>query len=364
MRAQLSAIGAHIYSGGFTVGASKHFNVEAHLEEEPWGTAVVEDNFPKLAMHLSKPTEWPLKRYRDVDLFIANPPCAPWSQAAGNHRKGITDERLIYAFNSVQAAVAVRPKIFILESVTGAYKKGDALLSEFTTRFHEAGYKVTYFLTDGSLHGLPQWRPRFHFIAHKVELPWSTRAIPRDAPVTTRDAIGDLEFIKSGEVEGHDIYEDKVMTTELCKLMEQGEDGYRLHRRVNWKGTKPSMLHKRPRYDTPSNTLVAVNLLVHPAQPRCFTVREAARLGGFPDWYTFRASGRRWPHDPAQIVTPVMGEMLASLASEAIKLDITADYDDETPGKVDEVIDYRDQGRRWHRETLKKWKEQRVASLT
>ena len=360
----MKAVGVHVYAGGFAVGVQKYFDIEAHFEEMDAGLEVFQDNFPKSKLHFSEPKDWPLKEYRDVDLMYANPPCAPWSQSAGKRWGGLTDPRLEYTFNSAQAGLAVRPKIFIYESVSKVMTRGKPVVDELTLRYHGAGYKVTHFVTDAALHGVPQYRERFHFIAHQVEL----ADIPiSEEMVSTRDAIGDLQDVDpDGTVEGHDFYEADRSIRPLFEHMVQGEDAYRCYLRRREvdpaiaEGPKPSMLYKRPRYDLPSNTLVAVHRLVHPELPRMMTVREAARLCEYPDTFTFRASGRRWPHDPAQAVTPGMGKVLGDLAFRSLIQDVPAERNPdslEQPQNPDSLIDLRPTNRAYRRERLKDWKE-------
>jgi DNA (cytosine-5)-methyltransferase 1 len=60
---------------------------------------------------------------------------------------------------------------------------------------------------------------------------------------------------------------------------------------------------------------------VHPVRPRCITVREAARLHGYPDWFRFHVT--KW-HGFRQIgnsVPPALGRAVAAslLAADGVK---------------------------------------------
>jgi DNA (cytosine-5)-methyltransferase 1 len=56
---------------------------------------------------------------------------------------------------------------------------------------------------------------------------------------------------------------------------------------------------------------------IHPSIPRCITVREAARLHSYPDWFRFHAT--KW-HGFRQIGNSVPPLLAKAVASEIIKL--------------------------------------------
>lgn len=364
---RLSAVGCHVYAGGFAVGVSRHFDVVAHFEELDAGLGVFQDNFPKAELTHSEPKGWPTKRYRGVDLVYGNPPCAPWSQSAGNMRKGLDDPRVAYTFDVAAAALALRPKVFVFESVLKILRNGKPVLEELTTRFHEAGYAVTHFLTNAVLHGVAQYRERFHFVAHKVPFYEPARLDDYGEALTVRDAIGNLEGVElDGKVDGHYPYKPEAGLRPLLGYMLQGEDGWRAHQRAVGDGLAEraylSMLYKRLRYDCPSNTVVAVDRLIHPVLPRMVTVREAARLCSYPDDFTFRESTpARWTHDPGQAVCPNVAECVAESAAEGIASGEEAEITSEegSLAEPDSVIDYTARGREFHKLFLRDFKATR-----
>jgi Site-specific DNA methylase len=56
---------------------------------------------------------------------------------------------------------------------------------------------------------------------------------------------------------------------------------------------------------------------IHPYTPRCITVREAARLHSYPDWFRFQ--GTKW-HGFRQVGNSVPPLLAKAVASEIIKL--------------------------------------------
>ncbi len=78
-----TAVGIHIYAGGFTVGVKQAgFDVLCHLEIGKYGVASVKANWPALPVHIGE-ENWPLKDLakKEVDLLYSNPPCAIFSVA-------------------------------------------------------------------------------------------------------------------------------------------------------------------------------------------------------------------------------------------------------------------------------------------
>src|SRR3990167_7377335 len=189
------AIGCHIYSGAFTLGMAKRFDILAQLEEGPWGAETFKLNFPKTP-HYTQAESWPLvlenlAKQRPSVVF-ANPPCACWSPIGA--KLGDKDPRFKFTENSFNVAMALDPEIFVMEGVPGAWSSSRGGGKEAYPRLsREAGlrgYQTTILLTNALLHGGNQSRERFHFIVHRPEL-----SIPTPWPgvfPSVNEVIGDL----------------------------------------------------------------------------------------------------------------------------------------------------------------------------
>lgn len=317
-----TAVGMHIYSGAFTLGVRRAgFEIAGQWEEGPWGAATFERNFPRVP-HPLRREEWPVDEARGDTVFMyANPPCAPWSVAG--KRLGMADPRVVYTDNCVETALQVEPDFFVWESVPRALTLGRPKVDEVTARFHRAGYAVTWWLTNTVLHGLSQSRERFHLIAHRYEL---DLRLPRPEKIqTVRDAIGDCEesAVPVGQppVLPNHVYSpyDEKDGNVVARL-QQGEGwniGYDRATSDGMPARKGRFLTWRIFYDAPSGTLADAMALVHPAVDRRLTIREAARLCGYPDTFVFDegSPGYRWTggvraEDVTQAVMPVIGEFL------------------------------------------------------
>ncbi len=317
---KLTALGVYIFAGGFTVGVSKHFNVLAHFEDGPFGVDTAKLNFPKLPIY-TEPATWPVRQFKGkVNFVYANPPCAPWSAVGASLTKGAmqwqTDPRIRCVENAFGVLEAARPDIWVWESVPQAFARGRAMVDALTERAMKLGYAVTYFLTDAQLHGLPQRRQRFHFIAHRValELP-----APDADIVPVKKAIKGL---KSRWWPDHPKHWNK-----LLRNTKQGDGLRETFNKFNPKPKRDAKGHAigRPVFmnfrldaDLPSPTLIGGCHAVHPTEHRFISPEEHAALCGYPR--DFKWAGNKGSIYPqiARAVTPVIGNYLGACAKRAI----------------------------------------------
>ena len=341
MATKPTAIGMHIYAGTFTQGIKDAgFKIAGDWEEGPWGAATFEKNFPSV-IHPLDGGDWPIRAARgSTQLMFANPPCAPWSVVGA--KLGMADPRVAFTDNCVNAALKVEPDIFVWESVCRAMTSGQEKVEEVTEKFHKKGYAVTILLTNGLLHGLPQSRERFHFIAHRVELPLVTPVIKDHTEImTVRMAIGDLEKNATSMHElpptipahVYEPYDERGMN--VITRLNQGEGwevGYARAEALGLPCKKGRFISWRLWYDGPCGTIADVITLMHPVQNRHLTVREAARLCGLPDSFEFaiHEGGKYWfsggvcKEDVTQAVMAPVGKFLGGVFKKALKVNKTA----------------------------------------
>ena len=310
------AVGINIYGGGFTLGVMKHFHVLGQWEETTLGKRTFAMNFPKLYRPLNL-SEWPIEAHvGKVHLVYANPPCAPWSMA--NNHAGKTkasrflDIRLNLTAHTYEAAIRLRPEVFISESVESGYTTGVSYYDQYVDLWMKAGYAVTFFLSDAILQGAPCARRRFHFIAHrsKLQLGKPPKIIKA---MTVENAIGDLRKI-NGQVSLHNERPLDKSILELVKVTKPGETLRECYHRIKggYKGQRVGFFVKRLKWDRPAFTMVRFDY-IHPIDDRWITFREAMRLCTYPD--TFMAASAV---EAVDAVLPVVGEFLAKVARKTI----------------------------------------------
>jgi DNA (cytosine-5)-methyltransferase 1 len=87
---------------------------------------------------------------------------------------------------------------------------------------------------------------------------------------------------------------------------------------------RPDGIFNTLRAGTPSNRgAFTAPRPIHPEQPRCITVREAARLHSYPDWFRFHST--KW-HGFRQIgnsVPPLLARAVAAQLLEVLGVEIS-----------------------------------------
>ena len=280
-------------------------------------------NFPDVVTHcgnLFRTTGEEIRRafhleHRQIDLLAGGPPCQGFS-AGGVRTKKDSRNRGIMAF--ARLVVEVRPRYFLMENVRGFLFSDQQLLRDrFCRTLAKAGYVVGPFkLLNAADFEVPQRRVRaFVMGCQKSEIfPEYPISCPTSRP-TVRDAIGDLTVVdrKTNEA-GTDVfpgrlgkaspYSAKMRARPGCDRPLTGclrashskavverfmatppgtQEPVSRYYRLAWDGVSPTL-----RAGTgPDHGSHTASRPIHPESPRCITVREAARLQSFPDWFVF-----------------------------------------------------------------------------
>jgi site-specific DNA-cytosine methylase len=309
-----SAIGADIFAGGFTIGVMDYFDIIAHLEHNNYGRKIKDRNLPGIETFLPP---WPPMT---ADFIYANPPCAPFSTASHGRKESWEDDPRLSCFDDCFSLIDRNPEFLAIESVMAAWSKGAVYLIDKAMQANNRGYAATIILHDGKYLGLPQVRRRMFLVLHKLELAWHTHKAKQIIPCDK--ALTDPPVIYSDD----DSYVHLDNHTKYLILNRRPNDNtlVHVHDRMGFGKGRGS---RRPVYtssicypDKPAPTLLHC-MHVHPTEPRYLTVREIARLSGYPDWW-------KWdiPVGPqtkssliARGVTPAVGNWLAKLVYESLE---------------------------------------------
>jgi len=287
-----TAVGSYIFAGGFTLGIKEHFDVLCHLEETNYGVATMRHNQPEIPVYVG-PDTWPLDDLaaRGVDLVYGNPPCAPWSVCGGAKGEAWSkDPRLSYTLRHFDTWRRLKPTFWVTESVALALKRGRSFWDTLARECLEAGYSVTYLLHNAMYCGTPQNRPRFLFVAHRVEL--SELNYRAHVLRTIDEALS--EIVEPGEPLEHNIR--RLRKQGVIKNWKPGlnaRSAWELTfppdvRRLNARGQvigRPAFTIKRARSGQPAP--VVMHELVHPTEDRGLSLKELAVLCGYPQDYVW-----------------------------------------------------------------------------
>lgn len=129
-----------------------------------------------------------------IDGIIGGPPCQSWSEAGS--LRGIRDARGQLFFEYIRLLKALRPKFFLAENVSGMLaRRHSEAVQNILEMFEEGGYSVQIYKANASEYGVPQDRKRVFYIGFlkglEVDFAFPKPTTKEDKK-TLLDAIGDL----------------------------------------------------------------------------------------------------------------------------------------------------------------------------
>ena len=301
----------------------------------------------------------------ELDVLVGGPPCQGFS--VYNHQRGLHDERSSLYQEYLRIVAGLRPNWIVLENVTGMTSAGGgAAVKAILDGLEDLGYSVEAKILRAEEYGVPQERRRIVFIGNRIGLPIefpSPTHGPGLLPFTTvEDAISDLpRLINGGGDDGIAIFASEARSAFQSELR-GGSNGVRNHAAAklasvnlerlkhipqggSWRDIPVDLLpagmkrakrsdHTK-RYGRLSWTGMASTILTkcdphwgayfHPDQNRTVTVREAARLQSFPDFFQFKGSRTEQYVQVGNAVPPLLGRAIAQQILEVSKNAIAID---------------------------------------
>lgn len=309
-----------------------------------------------------------------VDLVTAGFPCETFS-TAGNKSRASYDHRQTLFMEAVRIAVACKSRFILCENVpailTKPLVKGETrlVIDEIRRVLREAGYRNQLeAVLNTADYGVPQTRRRFFLLASR-EPAQLIRPMPlASRQVTVGDAFEGMPVLPGEDavasypnagyawrmgtramwnatawIDGlphHVCPGHRPATVERFGLIPQGGRLSDLFKTLD-PGTITDLQQRRvlpkvpyqqrgqrlhPDRPSPTVTSHCLDELVHPTEPRCLTVREAARLQSFPDGYDFRGP-LSCPHQSetqdkyeqiGDAVPPLMAEQWGSIVAALV----------------------------------------------
>lgn len=132
--------------------------------------------------------------FPDCDGIIGGPPCQSWSEAGA--LKGIDDPRGQLFYQYIRILEDKKPKFFLAENVKGMMaKRHNSAVKNIVSQFEDAGYDVFIHLLNASDYGVPQDRNRVFYVGFRKDLNVNFDLPPEryDYKLTFKDAIYDLK---------------------------------------------------------------------------------------------------------------------------------------------------------------------------
>ena len=351
-------------AGGLSLGFEQAgFDIAASVEIDPVHSIVHKYNFPNSETICRSVVDIDGAEIRrragignkSIDVVFGGAPCQGFSLIG---KRALDDPRNELVSHFHRIVLELKPKYFVFENVKGlTVGQHRKFLDELVDAFDNSGYKVLkpYSVLNAAEYGVPQDRHRLFLIGAR-----RGQALPRypdraKEAVTVWDALSDLpeaeEFPALFERDWVQAeYGPPSSYARSLRLLDNAPSDFGYRREFD-----RSLLTSSTRADhtplsrgrfkaTPHgetepvsrflkldpagvcNTLRAGTASdrgaftsprpIHPYTPRCITVREAARLHSYPDWFRFHVT--KW-HGFRQIGNSVPPRLARAVAGEVIR---------------------------------------------
>jgi DNA (cytosine-5)-methyltransferase 1 len=364
-------------AGGLSLGFEQAgFDVAAAVEIDPIHAAIHKFNFPDCAVLPQSVIGLTGKAIRKaatienrrIDVVFGGAPCQGFSFIG---QRALDDPRNALVREFVRLVVELDASYFVFENVkgltTGRHRQ---FLLELIETFSTVGYcvQLPWQVLNACSYGVPQHRERLFIIGGKqgyklpsYPLPLTTAAgkAKRNLPSSPscEEALGDLpeaedyHELLAGDSVATDAWGKPSAYARKLRCLDEDSWGYGYPRRWDsglltasirtehtkisrrrFASTEPgkvepiSHFFKLPK-DGLSNTLRAGTdsargaftspRPIHYEKARCITVREMARLQGFPDWFRFHET--KW-HGARQIGNSVPPPLARAVAEQIVKV--------------------------------------------
>lgn len=327
MASRIVAVDLFAGAGGMSLGALwAGIDVQLAVEIDPYASATYAKNHPStrvITEDVRRIRKVPIGVVSGPRILFGGPPCQGFS-VSNQRTRSIRNTSNWLCRDFMRIARQWRPDWVVLENVKGITEtERGYFLSLITQELNSCGYKTAVWILNAADFGVPQRRSRVFVIGSSYG-----RLGPAPAPVaasarrvTVRDAIWDLPRLANGASADWLSYRclaqsayarrmrgklkgcgnhcvtrssDNIVKRFSCVPQGGNWEDIPSNRMRNYRDRTRchTGIYHRLELDKPSIVIgnYRKNMLIHPTQDRGLSVREAARLQSFPDWYEFVGS--------------------------------------------------------------------------
>ncbi len=334
--------------GGLSLGMeAAGFEVTVAVEKDDKTAACYQQNFPHTQVLCTDVSQLEAKTIIEaiytkypgwngqLAAVVGGPPCQGFSRIG---KREPNDPRNKQVSQFVRLVAELRPLTFVMENVVGLRDSRYAeLINSCYRQLQDGGYIVSEWKLNAANYGISQERTRLFWVGSlhgeiPIPTPQQTSATVKDAIADLmvlephlgfeRDAVAiptdpkaskytrslDLVFQRTGREHPNLLtgctltnHSESVRKRFLTTATGQLEPISRLYR-LDWEGFC-STLRAGTASDRGGHTAARP---IHPEFPRVITVREAARLSSFPDWFQFDPTKWRGYRQVGNAVPPLL----------------------------------------------------------
>lgn len=328
-----------------------------------WANDIIEDACKTYKLNIGEHIfcgdikEFPLKNIPKADVIIGGPPCQSFSLVG---KRDPNDERSNLVWSYLKILEQIKPKIFVMENVTGILsaknQSGKKVIDDLIFAFNNIGYAISVIKLNAADYGVPQKRVRVFIIGCKnniiIDEPPKTHSEDNKYLkkwITTFEALSDLsdttetgigkylkkpccgfqEIMRKGNgniFNLHFIPYASKKDQELIEHIPPGgnyadvPDEIATTRILNFKKTGGrTTTYGRLDKNKPAFTLnthfnrLNVGCNIHYEKNRLISIREALRIQSFPDVFKIISSNKRnYYVQVGNAVPPLLAKSLAA----------------------------------------------------
>jgi DNA (cytosine-5)-methyltransferase 1 len=339
-------LGVELFSGagGMSLGAIQAgVKTEFAVEVDYYAATTFASNIKNATVvidDIRNIKEFKLRKKTPTILF-GGPPCQGFSSS--NQKTRSVDNPRNWLFKEfMRCAKLIMPDWIVMENVRGFVEMQKAyFLNKVFRDLNKLGYTTNCKVLNAADFGVPQKRERIFIVASLHGIAFSFPAPMIHDRMAVKDAIFDLPDLANGDIiykkdykclPNSDYskkmrgYKKKSINNYVTKNSELVIKRYKhIPQGGNWSNIPLRLMknyedhtrchhgiYRRLSENEPSVVIgnYRKNMLIHPTQDRGLSVREAARLQSFPDWFEF--------HGPLISQQQQVGDAVPPLLAKAI----------------------------------------------
>lgn len=286
--------------GGLDLGFKKagfEIPVANEFDKTIWATFKANHPATKLIegdIRNIKEDDFPL----DVDGIIGGPPCQSWSEAGS--LRGIDDERGQLFYDYIRILKKVQPKFFLAENVPGMLSaRHKSAVNNIISMFEGCGYNVSITMANAKDYGVAEERKRVFYIGFRKDIDidfvfpeGSTK--DDNKKITLKDVIWDLQetavpalpknYTNPKAINHNEYFIGSFSSIFMSRNRVKGWDEQAFT--VQASGRQCQLHPQAPKMVKVDKDIYKFNEQYEHLYRR-MTVREVARIQGFPDDFQF-----------------------------------------------------------------------------
>lgn len=310
---KLKVISLFSGSGGLDLGflATDKFEI---IFANDFNQAACETYRKNIGNHIIYDDIAKLKKIPNADVIIGGPPCQGFSLA--NPSRSFEDPRNQLFKEYARIITEVKPKLFLMENVSGMATMNNGKVFEIIkTELSNCGYKLYHKLLNSKDFGVPQSRNRMIIIGIRNDIESDFQFPQPTHNENNYKTVGDVLIKKAipKNCSNHTFGQLTELNLERIKHIPEGgsmkdcpielqnnSDLNRSMRRLSREKVSYTIVHNN------------CDHYYHPLENRRITIREMARIQGYPDDFIFSGSKSEQSRQVGNSVPVGLGKALAT----------------------------------------------------